>query len=89
MKLLWEIIPPGTQPMEHISTLVHNSDWEVDLVEPSDAQQCWDMCTEHRLSFEGVMSQFAQLQKYADFLDPSQMPPHHLFGPPPVSGHVP
>ena len=29
------------------------------------------------------MSQFAQLQKYADFLDPSQMPPCHLFGPPP------
>ncbi len=32
------------------------------------------------------MSQFAQLQKYADFLDPSQTPPHHLFGPPPSIG---
>ena len=38
MKPLWEIVPPGTQPVEHISTLVHNSDWEVDLVEPTDAQ---------------------------------------------------
>ncbi len=41
------------------------------------------MCTEHWLSFKGVLSQFAQLQKYADFLDPLRMPPCHLFGPPP------
>ena len=39
-KPLWEIVPPGTQHVEHISTLVHNSDQEVDLVEPMDAQQC-------------------------------------------------
>ena len=71
VKLLWEIIPPRTQPVEHISTLVQNSDQEVDLVEPMDVQHCQDMCAEHGLSFEGVMSQFAQLQKYADFLDPS------------------
>ncbi len=38
MKPLQEIVPPGTQPMEHISTLVHNSNREVDLVEPTDAQ---------------------------------------------------
>ncbi len=37
-KLLWEIVPPGTQPVEHISTLVHDSDREVDMVEPADAQ---------------------------------------------------
>ncbi len=29
------------------------------------------------------MSQFIQLQKYADFFDPSRMPPCHLFGPAP------
>ena len=40
VKPLQEIIRPGTQPMEHISTLVHNSDQEVDLVEPTDTQQC-------------------------------------------------
>ena len=37
-KPLWEIVPPGTQLVEHISTLVHNSDREVDMVEPADAQ---------------------------------------------------
>ncbi len=88
-KPLWEIFPPGTQPVEYISTLVQNSDREVDLVEPTDAQRWWDMCAEHGLSFEGVTSQFTQLQKYTDFLDPSQMPPCHLFGPPPLVGHTP
>ncbi len=38
VKPLWEIIPQGTQPVEHISTLVHNSNREVDLVEPMHAQ---------------------------------------------------
>ncbi len=38
VKLLQEIIPPGTQPVEHISTLVHCSDQEVDLMEPMDTQ---------------------------------------------------
>ena len=38
VKPLWEIVPPGTQPVEHISTLVQNSDQEVDLVEPTDTQ---------------------------------------------------
>ena len=38
VKSLQEIVPPGTQPVEHISTLVQNSDREVDLVEPTDTQ---------------------------------------------------
>ncbi len=84
VKPLWEIVPPGTQPVEHISTLVQNSNREVDLVEPTDVQWCQDMCAENGLSFEGVMSQFTQLQKYTDFLDPSRTPPHHLFRPPPA-----
>ena len=48
-----------------------------------DAQCHQDMCAEYRLSFKGITSQFTQLQKYADFLDLSWTPPHHLFGPPP------
>ncbi len=77
-KPLWEIIPLGTLPMEHISTLVQNSDKLVDLVEPMDTQSCYDMCAKHGLSFEGITSQFAKLQMYADFLDPSQMPPSSI-----------
>ncbi len=46
-KPLREIVPPGTAPVEYISTLVNISDWEVDLVEP--AQHHCDVCVEHRL----------------------------------------
>ena len=80
-KLLQEIIPPGTQPVEHISTLVQTSDREVDLVEPMDAQHHCNMSAEHRLSFKGVTTQFTQLQMYMDFLDPSQMPPATCLAP--------
>ncbi len=37
-KLLWEIAPLGTTPVEHISTLVHISNQETDVPEPHDAE---------------------------------------------------
>ncbi len=42
------------------------------------------MCVWSTDLFEGVSTQFAKLQAYADFLDPSWTPLHHLFGAPPA-----
>ncbi len=81
-KLHQEIVPSRTQPVEHISTLVHTSDREVDLIKPTDAQCCHDLCVEHGLSFKGMTTQFTQLQIYVDFLDPFQMPLPLVWGTP-------
>ncbi len=43
-KPLQEIVPLGTTPVEHISTLVNLSNQETDIPEPSDTQRCRDMC---------------------------------------------